>query len=128
MLIWPEFLLKIFEIAQSKNINDPLIYTESLLALKAVWLFMVIDGIVWIISGIFKAAGDTLFIMYTNPTCAFLFGFIPGIILIEYNLISAGQQWLLMCNYAIVNVLVFLFRYRSNKWKKMDLSKETSLT
>ncbi len=120
-LIWPELWLDIFEIDRAKATYGSEVYTQSLWALRAVWVFMLIDGAVWILVGLLKAAGDTLFILFANPFCSFAFGFIPTVILMELDLLKPGEQWIFMSFYAIANLTLFIFRYRSDQWKKLNL-------
>ncbi|PLX29858.1 MAG: hypothetical protein C0582_02385 [Alphaproteobacteria bacterium] len=124
MVIWPEVILGVFEIDRARFIYGSEIYTQSIWALRFVWVFMLVDSFVWVLIGILKSAGDTIFTMIVNPTCAFLFGFIPCVVLMKMDLISPSNQWLFMIFYAAMNLIFFSYRYRSGKWKKLDLGRK----
>ncbi|MAP23992.1 MAG: hypothetical protein CMM87_00450 [Rickettsiales bacterium] len=124
MVIYPEIILDVLEIDQARYIYGSELYIHSVWALRYVWLFMLIDSFVWVIVGIMKSAGDTVFIMFANPACAFLFGFIPCVIAMKMDLISPSMQWVFLVFYASMNLLLFIRRYQSGKWKKLDVTKE----
>ena len=95
---------------------------QTALTLRYVWLYIVFDGMVWIIAGILTAAGDTRFIMVTNSTCAWLLGVIPTSLMLTYLSVPPSIAWLMPALYAFINALCFILRYRSSNWQKLDLS------
>lgn len=127
MLISPQIILDVLEIDQARYVYGSELYYHSIWALRYVWLFMLIDSFVWVIIGIIKSAGDTVFIMIANPVCAFLFGFIPCVIAMKMDLINPSMQWVFMVFYAVINLILFIRRYQSGKWKKFDVTKEPDL-
>ena len=127
MLIWPQIVLDILEIDEARYIYGSEVYRQSIWALRYVWLFMLIDSFVWVLIGIMKSAGDTVFIMIVNPACAFIFGFIPCVIAMKMDLISPSMQWFFIVFYASMNLVLFIRRYQSGKWKKFDVTKEPDL-
>ncbi|NBT85789.1 MAG: hypothetical protein EBT45_04740, partial [Alphaproteobacteria bacterium] len=48
------------------GVQDPTLplYSECVAVLRLVWVYFIFDGIVWILSGILTAGGDTRFIMF----------------------------------------------------------------
>jgi MATE family multidrug resistance protein len=118
LLIFPDKLLELFNV---NKVNDLDLYKQSILSLFFVWLYFVFDGIVWVISGVLTSAGDTKFIMVTNATCAWLFGVLPTLIAIKYFSIEPYYLWMNTSLYGLINLIIFILRYKFGNWKKLIL-------
>lgn len=79
--------------------------------------YLAIDGAVWILAGILRAGGDTLFIFVVNAGCSWFLGTLPSYILIGLYGASASMQWVPSVGYAICNALLFWYRYKKGAWR-----------
>ncbi|MBY0462737.1 MAG: MATE family efflux transporter [Alphaproteobacteria bacterium] len=103
------------------GVQDPSLplYRECATVLKLVWIYFLFDGIVWILSGILTAGGDTRFIMFMNASAAWIFAILPIYIAVHYFHVHSSTAWGLCTIYGAANLAAFFMRYRSNKWKKL---------
>ncbi|MDC0348974.1 MATE family efflux transporter [Alphaproteobacteria bacterium] len=86
-----------------------------------VWCFLVLDGINWILSGILTSAGDTKFILKVNTINIILFSFLPTYYFVILEKGSPILMWALGIPYALIGLLIFSWRYRSNIWKRKSI-------
>jgi MATE family multidrug resistance protein len=86
-----------------------------------VWCFLALDGINWILSGILTSAGDTKFILKVNTINIILFSFLPTYYLVILKKGSPILLWALGIPYALIGLLIFSWRYRSNIWKRKSI-------
>lgn len=86
-------------------------------ALVWVWCFLLAEGVVWISVGILTAAGDTKFIMGVNSFNAWAFGILPLYLGVVLNDVSPAAAWFLVALYGAINMLTFLWRYRTGAWR-----------
>ena len=98
------------------EIDSPL-YQECINILKWVWLYFAFDGVVWILGGILTSGGDTRFMMFMNAAGAWFFAITPIYIAIHYFHVKSSTAWGISVFYAIANMLAFILRYKSNRWK-----------
>jgi multidrug resistance protein, MATE family len=107
------------------GVQDPTLplYSECVAVLRLVWVYFIFDGIVWILSGILTAGGDTRFIMFMNASAAWLFAILPIYVAVHYFHVHSSTAWGLCTIYGAANLIAFFLRYRSNEWKKLILSR-----
>lgn len=82
------------------------------------WTYMFLDGVVWILSGILTASGDTKYIMYINCTTSWIFGVLPMYLLVTYADMNPAGVLFIMTIYGSINVLLFYWRYHAGAWKQ----------
>jgi MATE family multidrug resistance protein len=116
MLAFPAQCVKLFNLP-----NNPELIEQVRLSLHFVWLYMLIDGIAWILAGILIASGDTKYIMWTNATASWLAGVLPIYIGLRYFNISASQIWAIYSIYATVNLISLGSRYYRGHWMTIKL-------
>ena len=121
LLFFPNLVVDIFlnKSQHIQNINAIQHYLN--IALLGVWLFFIFDGIVWVIAGILTAAGDTLFIMVANASCAWLFAILPISIVVVHYGASPGWIWFIISTYSMINCLLFYLRYHYGKWHQRKM-------
>jgi multidrug resistance protein, MATE family len=121
LLVSPQWVINAF--LPSTLPGPELIELKALaeLALFWIWIYFIFDILVWVLAGILTAAGDTAFIMFMNAINAWLFAIVPIYFFVVKMDGSEILPWKLMSLYITVNMLCFLWRYRSNKWKKLHL-------
>ncbi len=117
-VFYPEPLINGFiEGDYSAEFLEELVYYTRW-ALIWMWVYMFLDGIVWILSGILTASGDTKYIMYINCTTSWIFGVLPMYLLVEYADMNPAGVLFIMTIYGGLNVLLFYWRYRTGAWRE----------
>jgi multidrug resistance protein, MATE family len=112
MLIYPQPIINLFlnDTVPALEITIFAMYLRWTIAF--VWLYFAFDGMVWVIAGMLTAIKDTVFIMLTNATTAWLFAIVPlYFVVVKYHA-SPVSVWLLANVYAVINVSIFAWRYR----------------
>ena len=106
-------------------VRDATIISEYMgsmkLSLFFVWLFLVLDGVNWIFSGVLTSAGDTRFILKVNTFNIVFFSFIPTYYIVIIKKAPPEIIWGLGIPYALVGILIFSWRYRSGKWRQKKI-------
>ncbi len=120
MVIFPHFFVDLF--LSTKDSQSEIIKYHSTLVMKPMWIFFMIDGLVWIIAGILTAGGDTRFILIANITSLWLFALTPIYIILHYFPHSPSTPGFIILVYAIANISLFLWRYFSNKWHTLKIN------
>lgn len=88
------------------------------IGLAFTWLFLIFDGLVWIVNGILTSGGDTRVPMLINISCAWIFVVLPSWFFMTKN---GSPPWLaigLTCLYASISFLLHSLRYRQGKWRQ----------
>jgi MATE family, multidrug efflux pump len=113
LFIFPEILEKLFMIQD---------HTEDLRqALFWLWVFLIFDAMMWSISGILTAAGDTKFVMLMSAFSSWVFSVLPIYIFVFYFQGSIYNALALFSLYGLLNFLCFYLRYHSGKWKTLHV-------
>jgi MATE family multidrug resistance protein len=120
-ILFPEQLFSLFRSSQSETEQflTMIAYGRRILLLIAFYGFF--DAMNIIFSGALKGAGDTRFTMWAAVIVAWVF-FVPPI----YMIVEVFKQGVLLAwgwatIYIIVIGTVFCWRFRSGKWKEIDL-------
>jgi multidrug resistance protein, MATE family len=119
-VLFPDFYTKLFFSPDSACTLEELTSTAGkLLAIVAAW--GVFDAVNLMYSGALRGAGDTKFVVWASGLLAWLF-WIPGVIYL-YSVRKAGivELWLFTGVYVAIFALVFFLRFRTGKWKRIDL-------
>jgi len=120
-LVFPSFYTNLFagEAAHGVPAQELLPMVRILLMMLAVW--GAADAAALILSGGLKGAGDTHFVMYFQSAVAWGF-LVLGQLLIVFVLkqgVYVSWTWTLL--YIIILGIGFALRFRSGRWKKIDL-------
>lgn len=119
-LLFPHFYTKLFFSPDSAcTIGELYSVTRRLLLIVAAW--GIFDAVNLIYSGALRGAGDTKFVVWVSALLGWLF-WIPGTLYL-YAVRNSGivDIWLFTSFYVGIFGLVFFFRFRTGKWKKIDL-------
>ncbi len=119
-VLFPGFYTRLFFSPDSACTIEELISTSGkLLAIVAAW--GIFDTVSLMYSGALRGAGDTKFVMWVSGLLAWLF-WIPGVIYL-YAVQNAGivTLWLFTSFYVAIFALAFFLRFRTGKWKRIDL-------
>lgn len=119
-VIYPDFIIDIFIQESNEFAKDIKMY--SILALRATWLYFIFDGLAWIIASVLTAGGDTKFIMYANILSLWICGLAPVYLWISYLPSTPVTPSFIILLYCIVNSGLFIWRYASNKWHKLNVA------
>lgn len=87
-----------------------------------VWLYFLFDGISWLLIGLLTAAGDTRFVMKVGGATPILFALCPVYLFVFKWGAQAHVTWMLIAFYAFASGLIYLWRFRSEKWKEVILA------
>jgi multidrug resistance protein, MATE family len=82
-----------------------------------VWLFFLFDGINWLLIGLLTAAGDTRFIMKVGGAGPWLVALLPIYLFVFKWGAPANITWMLIAFYGVVSSVIYLWRFKSEKWK-----------
>ncbi|MDN3505323.1 MAG: MATE family efflux transporter [Rhabdochlamydiaceae bacterium] len=131
-IIYPDPLIDLFlkqESSQSTSLpfdTHQIAHYKTLIrtCLIFVTLYLVIENIRWIYSGILTAAGDTLYIMISGTISVWLFLLVPCyffIVIGKHSIIFAFVNWTI---YSIIATLLNFIRFRSGAWKSNPMLSE----
>lgn len=121
LILYPDPFLKGF--LNPSELPIVLASMETILrwALVFVWLFFVFDIFTWGLAGILTAAGDTKFVMFMNATTSWVCAVIPMYYFMVLRDGSPILTWVLAAFYASINMCLFLWRYKTGKWRSMKI-------
>ena len=77
-----------------------------------VLLFLVLDGISWIMCAVMMGLGDTKFMMYTNGPLVWIMVIFPLWIMQQYDMIGLYTSWKIVCLYPVIYMIIGRWRYR----------------
>jgi MATE family multidrug resistance protein len=87
-----------------------------------VWLYFLFDGISWLLIGLLTAAGDTRFVMKVGGSAPILFALCPVYLFVFQWGAPAHVTWMSIAFYALASGTIYLWRFRSEKWKEVVLA------
>lgn len=120
-LLFPRAYFELFASCGPDSIPMDLLLPVGrvLLLMMAAWGML--DTVNLVISGALKGAGDTRFVMYYSVAMAWglwIGGELVILFVLQRGIVSA---WLWLMFYVIVMALGFLWRYRTGRWKDIEL-------
>lgn len=122
LLIYPNLAIDFFDINNIEKLNADQLIKYSIITFRLIWLYFVLDSLVWIMAGVLTSAGDTRFIMIANSICSWIFGVLPFYFIVyKFQLVSPGYVWMVNSLYAVVNLFLIYWRYKSGIWKTLKL-------
>lgn len=124
LLCYPDPLIKLF--LSQRPVDMPLeeVMQHARIALAWMWVYLIFDDFVWILSGILTAAGDTKFVMWMNSFSVWTFAVLPVYIFVFKMGKEAPMVWQLTAFYGMMSCLFFWGRYKSGKWKTMKITED----
>lgn len=115
-VLFPRILILPFTDITSPD--EELIRIASVL-LKILSVYIIFDGCGIILSSVLRGAGDTVFIMWTMFLSGIILIICPAVIALKIN--SLYFAWWGACSYIICISVIFFFRVRYGKWKKIRI-------
>lgn len=79
-------------------------------------LFFLFDGLTRILAGQLTAAGDTKFLLYAGTLLNVAAYLVPLTFVIVYIQGGSAEAWAVIFCYSLTTFLVYLWRYRSDRW------------
>ena len=122
----PKVFHPFFTEENSAFLQDPSFITKlyrTSILLGFFWLF---DGWAWSLIGMLTAAGDTKFIMKIGIIAPWLLYLFPTWVGIKYFHITIDQVWFWIVAYGLIAFFIYLWRYKTNKWKQIKLCNKIS--
>ena len=101
------------EVAKEKHL-----YSDFKIAFFFMWLFIVCDGLVWVVNGVLTAGGDTRVTMLINIVTAWGVAVLPVWYFLNY---ADSKPWfvnLFTATYAFVNLALHFVRYKQGRWQQ----------
>lgn len=87
-----------------------------------VWIYFLFDGISWLLIGLLTAAGDTRFVMKVGGVAPLLFALLPVYLFVFQLGASPYVTWMMIAFYAFASGAIYLWRFRSERWKELVLA------
>jgi MATE family multidrug resistance protein len=124
--IFPEEIAKIF----IKNVTyEQFITMKKTIhqSLAWIWIYLLIDGFVWVIIGVLTAGGDTLFILIASVISVWFAAILPAYLIVEFSTCSLSVSWKITAFFGLMNLLIYGWRYLSGNWIHLNLSQESQV-
>ena len=114
-IIAPELLMRVFT-------DDQMVISAGVSILSIIAIYQIFDGAGIVLSGALMGGGDTRFTMLTRLFLAWGF-FIPMAWLAIFRLNGGiGGAWTTALTYLVALALIYFWRFRSGKWKEIQLT------
>lgn len=85
------------------------------------FIYIFLDGVRWVFSGLLIAAGDTLFLLIAGSLSVWLFLLAPIYFFVVQQNLSVEYAWGFTTLYAALFALIYWVRFKQGAWKKIDL-------
>jgi MATE family multidrug resistance protein len=121
LMVFPRALLTFFD--NGKNMEQFLTVrgmATTLIRMSGAWI--ILDAVSIIVSGILRAAGDTVFLMYTSGILSFSLLAIPAyVIIVAFQSKNLPLVWLFIILYIFSMCVAFVVRFFSGRWKQFNV-------
>jgi MATE family multidrug resistance protein len=85
---------------------------SAILGVRWVFLFLILDGVSWIMCAVMMGLGDTKFMMYTNGPLAWVLVVIPLWVMQKFDMIGLYTSWQIVCIYPVIYAMIGRWRYK----------------
>lgn len=117
ILLFGDQIYALFQPSEGVMSNPLLLETFKQAALY-MCLFFLMDGLVWIFIGFLTASGDTRFLFIVSVAVHWIAYLIPTYWLVGVSHGDAATAWAVIAGMNIVNLVIYVNRYRTGKWLK----------
>ena len=122
----PELFLKPFRSGSSdRDFADA--YQLAIPLLRIVAIYCVFDALYAIFTATLKGAGDTRFVLWASVGLGWGMMVVPVLVGQTYFGFDLFTIWVIVCVYICVAAIVFYWRFRGGKWKRMRVIEEPTL-
>lgn len=104
-------------VASDSDADLALVGQYARIAGQCVWVYFLIDGLVWVFAGVLTAGRDTKFVMVMNGVAAWMFSLVPTYLAVVVFEVGPEWVWPITLLYSALNLACFYLRYRSGSWK-----------
>jgi len=87
-------------------------------------VYMTLENVRWLVSGILTSAGDTFFLMITGSTSIWLFMLVPTYFLVVRPKASIELAFYIWIFYSVMSSSLLIARFFHGKWKEKHLIEE----
>ena len=87
-------------------------------------VYLTLENIRWLVSGILTSAGDTFFLMITGSTSIWLFMLVPTYFLVVRPKASIELAFYIWIFYSVMSSSLLIARFFHGKWKEKHLIEE----
>ncbi len=115
----PDHILTLFTLSNQAGAEYASLVETGTSLLRIISVYLILDALYMIFSGVLKGAGDTRFIMFCIGNAALFCMILPVYIGIEYFDFTIKQAWLCVLLFIAVLFAIVSFRYKQGKWQKM---------
>lgn len=120
-IIFNKPILNLFiDKAELKNVS----FDELKMMLFLVWVYFIFDGLSWTYASILTAGGDTKFLMVITAVSVWMLAIAPLYIASKFQLMSLYTAQYAAISFLIIHLVMLFFRYKSNKWLKLDINQQ----
>jgi Na+-driven multidrug efflux pump len=85
------------------------------------FIYVFLDGLRWLFSGLLIAAGDTLFLLVAGSISVWLFLLAPLYLIVVKQNLPVEYAWGLTVLYAALFFTLYWLRFRQGAWQKISL-------
>ena len=127
MIAFPDLLVTWFITNSTAESSMELAQAHSLIriGLILIFVYMIMEKIRWLVSGILTAAGDTFFLMIAGSASVWLAMVLPTYVFIVRPSLSITYAFLIWVIYSTISMGLFFYRFLQGKWKSMQIISET---
>lgn len=127
MIVFPEWLVTWFINSSTTESSLEIGQAESLIkiGLILIFVYMIMEKIRWLVSGILTAAGDTFFLMIAGSASVWLAMVLPTYLLVVRPRSSITYAFSIWVIYSTISMGLFFYRFLQGKWKSMQIIEET---
>ncbi|MFC1834212.1 MATE family efflux transporter [Thermodesulfobacteriota bacterium] len=123
-MLFPDFFLELFRVRANPGSEFELLLEKGRGILRVVAMWTLFDTLFIVYSGALKGAGDTRFAMWAQVILAWGFFVPPVYVMLEYLHLGLTAVWSWGLVYVIVLGVVFRARFRSGRWKRIQMVEE----
>lgn len=100
---------------------DPEITASLKICMIFAFIYILFDGLRWVVSGVLAAAGDTFFLLVAGSLSVWLFLLLPVYLIVVLNKLPIEYAMGLSTVYAAVFFILYWIRFKHGAWQKIDL-------
>ena len=110
-----------FESGHIAGSIDPTLIESLKICMALSFVYILFDGLRWLLGGLLVASGDTLFLLIFGSLSVWGFLLIPIYLVVVQNRLGVEYAWGLTVSYSILFFGAYLLRFKKGNWQKHDL-------
>jgi MATE family multidrug resistance protein len=121
LVVDPEIMINWFISFDNQAVDYEHIKTIAISACFWMWVYFFFDGVHWLVVGLLTAAGDTKFVLWVGGLSAWFFAILPIYYFVNILGYHADTAWLVTAVYALLVCLIYVLRFKSEKWHQQEI-------